>query len=387
MANVTSSTGNIDFDISSGSGKEMRLNSDGLAVGPDLSPSVKLHVAGNGIVTSSVSVGSSSQGSSNLMVHGSFGMSTSVVSSDTTLGSHSVVLAQSVSDNLVLSLPDPATNAGRVYWINKTISSNRVTVKASFPGIDGDGRLILSSGNLGYVKVTSDGAKWLSLSQSSDVTSDLVSTSNLIGYWNLDDTTGTSATDGSVTGNDGTLTNTTFDASSVATNQNFGIDLDGVNQHVVIPYDAAYEMDQLTVSIWAYSESAGAIAQIFTKDQSSGGTNRSWQFRKDSDEKIRFIVWNESSALTSLVSGNTISSSTWTHIAGTWDGTTVKIYIDGELDATTAFSGKLNKGETNDVMIGRSQNASASYFNGQLDEARIYNIALTADEISFLANP
>jgi hypothetical protein len=70
----------------------------------------------------------------------------------------------------------------------------------------------------------------------------------------------------------------------------------------------------------------------------------------------------------------------WVHVAATFDGTTAVLYLNGEEVGSGAFS--LGNGTTVGMRIG-SYNDNSPCFNGDLDEVRIYNRALTPDELSF----
>lgn len=83
---------------------------------------------------------------------------------------------------------------------------------------------------------------------------------------------------------------------------------------------------------------------------------------------------------------NIISINTWYHVAGVLDRTTntLKIFVNGSQTDSTSISGLGTINPSNPLWIGRYNRAARSryeYFNGTIDEVRIYNRALTADEI------
>jgi hypothetical protein len=143
----------------------MIFNATGLGLGS--SPSTNLSVSGNGILSSSLSVGSSSQGSANLWLSGTLGVSYESATDNVTLGGHSLVFADSSSGNLTLTLPDATTMTGRLYKIKKIGASNNIQIFGT-PSIDGNGSVVLVSGSRGYVKVMSNGTEWWALEMSSD---------------------------------------------------------------------------------------------------------------------------------------------------------------------------------------------------------------------------
>ena len=85
---------------------------------------------------------------------------------------------------------------------------------------------------------------------------------------------------------------------------------------------------------------------------------------------------------------NSIPLNTWTHVAGTFDGTTLKCFVNGVQVGSLAYAGTIDKNAQYITRIGRlADNQGASqyrYFNGYIDEVRVWERALTASEI--LAN-
>ncbi|UOQ96195.1 T9SS type A sorting domain-containing protein [Hymenobacter sp. 5317J-9] len=83
-----------------------------------------------------------------------------------------------------------------------------------------------------------------------------------------------------------------------------------------------------------------------------------------------------------VTSNATCTANTWYHVAGTFDGTAMKLYINGALDNSTAVTG--TAAATGVFYLGRNYEALRT-LNGSLDELRVWTRALTAAEI--LANP
>jgi hypothetical protein len=204
----------------------------------------------------------------------------------------------------------------------------------------------------------------------------------LVGYWKFDEGDGTTAEDTSGKGNDGVL-------------QNFGsgdwvdgiigtaLDFDNVDNYVRIADDPSLNPEVITVAAWINTSAIGTIDQIITKDDGSAG--RMWQFRKASNDTVQFIVFNETT-FGQLISASTITDGDWHHVAGTWDGSTMGIFVDGNNEGSVGFSGAFRKNQTNDVLIGRAETASPAYFDGVIDEVRIYDRVLKDNEIADLAN-
>jgi hypothetical protein len=83
---------------------------------------------------------------------------------------------------------------------------------------------------------------------------------------------------------------------------------------------------------------------------------------------------------TTSVACSNPSNSSWHHVVGTQTGTTATVYIDG-VQCNTGAVTAINNG-TDTVEIGRFR--GGYYFNGKIDDVRIYNRALTAEEVQSL---
>jgi len=70
---------------------------------------------------------------------------------------------------------------------------------------------------------------------------------------------------------------------------------------------------------------------------------------------------------------------TWTHLASTYDGATLRLYVNGVLAGSKAVAGSL-AATTNPLRIG-GNSIWREFFNGQIDEVRLYKRALSAGEI------
>ena len=77
--------------------------------------------------------------------------------------------------------------------------------------------------------------------------------------------------------------------------------------------------------------------------------------------------------------GPSIQDGEWHFLAGTWDGDDIKLYIDGELEAEMPCKGELSP--NNDPLFIGARGGSQRFLTGALDEIKVYNYALTKDEL------
>src|SRR3989344_6146043 len=223
------------------------------------------------------------------------------------------------------------------------------------------------------------------------ITSATHNTDGLIGYWPLDDGGGLTA-DVSGHGNDATLTNgPTFDIGNKApiVGNVSSILFDGTNDFLDVPHDSELDVDEATVSAWIYmaSDISAGTKNIVRKGHFS---NRVFGLDIDGGtKKIRgFVVLGATGGAANIVNGSTaLSVAAWHYVAMTYDGTNVRVYVDGVLDGTSAVASGTISDNTLSVRIGGQPLADpggALAFKGNIDEVRIYDRELTLPEIEAL---
>jgi hypothetical protein len=202
----------------------------------------------------------------------------------------------------------------------------------------------------------------------------------LIGHWRLDETASTTAVDSSPTGNDGTYT------SGVTLNQAgpypgvgaVAPDFDGSDDFVAIPNESLYDITgPITVAAWFKVD---AFDHHFQTIVSKGDS--AWRISRDASTNFLHFAC---SGLTngSLYGDIEVNDGAWHHVAGVYDGSTIRLYVDGKLDVSNSTTGSIS---TNDhpVTIGKNAQMTQRNWEGGLFDVRVYNIALTHAEIAEL---
>ena len=80
-----------------------------------------------------------------------------------------------------------------------------------------------------------------------------------------------------------------------------------------------------------------------------------------------------------------LTTETWYHVALTWDGGNYAVYVNGEEKANGNYTGLDTLNTVADIGNDGNTDGRTEAFNGLLDDVRIYNVALTGAEISYLA--
>ncbi|WP_164821530.1 LamG domain-containing protein [Paenibacillus koleovorans] len=207
----------------------------------------------------------------------------------------------------------------------------------------------------------------------------------VVGEWNLNETSGTVAADKAVAGNNGALIG---GPSWTAGKSGNAIQLDGVNNYVTIADQAALDgMAALTISAWVHLSQMPVTGKYFVPvGKDSAGSSESYRLAISPGGSASLAVKTANNgwytAGTTASSPAVIGTGTWVHLVGTYDGTTVKIYLNGSLAGTgaSAISGVIYNG-TSPLRFGYGSSFNIAYTNGTVDEVRIYNRALNATEV------
>jgi len=196
-------------------------------------------------------------------------------------------------------------------------------------------------------------------------------------YLPFDKDDGSYARDRSGYGNHGTI----YGATRVTGKIGGALDFDGVDDNVLCPDIGNF--DELTVMAWIKGKTLKSYAMIVTKDD-TGGLDIPFNFGMyGTSAKLRFAayiggVWGDHQFDTVL------AEDVWYHVAITYDGSTKKAYVNS-VKEPSEFSASGSITGTDRVMVAARKYTAPEYFwDGIIDEARIYNKALTEVEIARL---
>ncbi|MCB9988799.1 MAG: hypothetical protein H6868_05605 [Rhodospirillales bacterium] len=242
-----------------------------------------------------------------------------------------------------------------------------------------------------------DGTDWVAMGRKemAALNADNMPTSGLVGYWKLDETSGTTAADSSGNGNTGTMAGG-LDAStdSLPGKLANAFDFDGTDDYIRVSADPALNnLGSITVAAWFKpnnSDQAGLLGSINGEDGSS------YNFLSVDAGGIQWT--NETpvigtairiGAATSVNNYTMLSSEfnqgDWIHVAYSYDGQSEKIYINGTVRKINSISGTLWGNAEYGLVIGKAYSTTTTESKGSIDDVRVYNRALDATEIACLA--
>ncbi|MBN2269174.1 MAG: lamin tail domain-containing protein [Sedimentisphaerales bacterium] len=200
----------------------------------------------------------------------------------------------------------------------------------------------------------------------------------LAAYWKLDDGSGTTATD-SVGDSDGILHG---NAAWTFGRINGAISFDGAGDYVSFSSLATLAGDNLTVQAWVrMNDSASFYVNPIVMQHTLLSEGYRLQVFED---RPTFSIMAVPRGITIRVeSPDTITRNQWHHIAGTNNGSELKIYVDGEFKGSVSSSGYT--GVEHEGYIGYDY-AGVAYWNGLIDDVRVYDRALSEYELSAMSD-
>ena len=215
-----------------------------------------------------------------------------------------------------------------------------------------------------------------------------------VGHWKMDECQGNTANDSSGNGNSGTITiGATGTNTSVGTctgsageawkdgvtgKYNSSLEFDGTDDYVSITDNSALNSNSITVAAWIKTSGTNNYSGIIDKFVNTG-----YQINIDNSSRLRFDIGG--SPYQTLTGTTNIETGDWFFVTATYDGTTAKVFVNGKQENSVNYSGGITTSGQS-LIIGNDTEAVNRYFNGQIDDVRVFNYALTPLQIKTLYN-
>jgi PKD repeat protein len=216
----------------------------------------------------------------------------------------------------------------------------------------------------------------------------VVGTSGISDYWRLDETTGTTATDANGGNNNGTYNSSPTSVAPLIGNEtnSFARSFNGTSQYIDMSPSPFGTPSSFSAEAWvrtAATKTSGGYHFLITNSDSD--LNNGFSLVIDSNNRPTFVVAREN-IIGSVTRGTATSSvavepNTTHHIVGTYDGSRVRVYVDGVERANVSFGSGPSWDSGRDLRIGRpvsSTSLAQRYLQGMIDEPAIYTSALSA---------
>lgn len=207
--------------------------------------------------------------------------------------------------------------------------------------------------------------------------------SGLIGYWSFDET-GSNVYDLSGYGNNGVMYSSTTITDLHSTSSckiGYCASFDGVDDYIRINNNLDYSKNSFTVISWINTQDITNCRRTIVSSKENSSSGFVLAQPEGACNKVR-ISANISGTWQAVDNSNLISTTTWYFVAGRYDGSSLTIYLNNNKNSSSFIGNLVNN--TDSTAIGSRNSYNVHFFKGYIDEIRIYNRALSDDEIKII---
>ena len=148
----------------------------------------------------------------------------------------------------------------------------------------------------------------------------------MVGVWLFDEGSGNTATDTSGNGREGEIKGPKWARGKY----NGALEFDGKDDIVEIPHDKAFELAEYTIVAWAQPVSNGAWRTVVGKEPAE--TPRSFGIYITGNTNVLGVNFTQANQWKGTEGKITFVDGTWYHVAARYDGTTLRGYLNGQME-------------------------------------------------------
>lgn len=201
--------------------------------------------------------------------------------------------------------------------------------------------------------------------------------SGLVAAYRFGEGAGTSTADSSPNANGGALVNGPLWTGGGKYGN--AIHFDGVNDHVRVADSGSLDLGWTgTIEAWVKLDTVSRWSTVVAKGSANNDPSHNYALQLNSSNQWQCILGGGGGAIV-LRSTSGPQANRFYHLACVWNSTTVQLYVDGVLNASSSLT-LLPAANSSPLYLGQF-GGNADYHDGILDEVRIYNRALTQTEI------
>ena len=199
----------------------------------------------------------------------------------------------------------------------------------------------------------------------------------LVAHWALDETEGDIAYDSA-----GNIDVTVYNGQWIDGKIGGALLFNGLTTYMDCGDSLRVGTRKMTLAMWLEPGHMGGMRYILSRAR-EGASDFDYVLMRHRYGEVEFAVAQEGSEPVSVMSNATTPLNEWTHVAVSLDGSQATIYINGRPDASVTYAERVPR-DVYRLWIS-SLSTDTRFYNGLIDDIRIYNIALTAEQIDELA--
>ena len=203
---------------------------------------------------------------------------------------------------------------------------------------------------------------------------------DVIGYYNFDNTGNTYFYDRLwCENNRGDIEGASRTTSSFWGNN--ALDFDGNNDYGVVDHSSIYNVSAVSISAWINVDDNDTSSRTIFSNLKSDSDG--YQILVDGNAKLQFVV-GFGSSYGSCSSDTEITENNWTLVTATYDESSIKLYINDELDKTCTYTNSISNSDNKQIFGAQDGNSDGSYndfFDGTIDEVVIWKKAISSTDV------
>ena len=203
----------------------------------------------------------------------------------------------------------------------------------------------------------------------------------IVGVWLFDEGSGKTASDSSGNGHEGKIGSGIKWIAGQYNSKALHFPGSAV---VIVPHEASLNLLTWTITAWIKAEFKNGWVEFVSKSVPKGNTDfRNYVLQIAGDTGFLRPHFTHGAQQWKLTAGTTdLRDSKWHHVAGTYDQTVIRAYVDGKMEGEAVLK---DVPDTNDepLVIG-AITPEVNFFTGIIDEVGLFNIALTEDELKMI---
>ena len=157
------------------------------------------------------------------------------------------------------------------------------------------------------------------------------------------------------------------------------MEVDGVDDYIEVPYSTTLNPNHFTISCWVKVTGKQAAYRSPVASRANSGC-KGYLFYAATNNKWQFWLGKRNNRRWATIVGSNVVLNTWTHLVGTYDGSKMKFYINGELTGNEVIT-DFNVNPTAPLVIGARNTQSTCCIPSHISEVRLWNFARTPNEI------
>lgn len=208
--------------------------------------------------------------------------------------------------------------------------------------------------------------------------------SDLVSWWTLDENSDETTASDSVGDNTGSYVNSLTQIAGLVDGALSFVD---VTDYVEVPDDISLQPQRLTIDAWVRgSDIPGSNGYIVAKG-AQDCSSPSYALYSAGGDSVKFLLRADGASWTAIT-GPDIWDGVWHHVAGTYDGSFMTLYVDGGQVAQVAYDKVIDYtlSTHDDLIFGSYEGTCSLPFNGDVDEIELFSRALDSTEIDAIYN-